>query len=95
LPLWCKKNSKNKIQNRIKKSKINIKNQKPKQTYSKQSETNINQFPVLFLDAHYDGEANFNDKWAFDFGGWSKPAIKQYDDHGAGCGCDADVSWYP
>eukprot|EP01120_Amphizonella_sp_Union-15-10_P009730 TRINITY_DN3752_c0_g1_i3.p1 TRINITY_DN3752_c0_g1~~TRINITY_DN3752_c0_g1_i3.p1 ORF type:complete len:210 (-),score=27.08 TRINITY_DN3752_c0_g1_i3:18-647(-) len=44
--------------------------------------------------AHYDGNPSFSDSWAYQFGGWTKPAIKQYDDHGP-CGVDVDVDYYP
>jgi hypothetical protein len=27
--------------------------------------------------AHYDGNANFSDSWAYQFGGWAQPAMKQ------------------
>jgi len=43
--------------------------------------------------AHYDGQPNFGDAWAYQFGGWTKPAMKQYDDSGP-C-TTVDVNWYP
>jgi len=44
--------------------------------------------------AHYDGEPNFND-WS-DFGGWTKPHWKQYNDQSdVGCYAGVDVNWYP
>ncbi len=45
--------------------------------------------------AHYDSTPAFSDAWAYQFGGWSKPAIKQYYDHGpSDCGVDVDVNFY-
>ncbi|KAL9644452.1 hypothetical protein ABK040_016579 [Willaertia magna] len=45
--------------------------------------------------AHYDNVPNFSDSWAYKFGGWSSPAIKQYYDHGPSqCGVDVDVNYY-
>ena len=45
--------------------------------------------------AHYDDTPSFSDSWAYTFGGWTKPAIKQYYDHGpASCGVDVDVNFY-
>ncbi|KAJ5071007.1 gh family 25 lysozyme 3-related [Anaeramoeba ignava] len=45
--------------------------------------------------AHYDGEPNFNDQWAYSFGGWSSPAMKQYYDSSSVCYSNVDVDWYP
>lgn len=45
--------------------------------------------------AHYDNDPSFSDRWAFTFGGWSQPSIKQYNDHGSGCSINADIDWYP
>jgi GH25 family lysozyme M1 (1,4-beta-N-acetylmuramidase) len=43
--------------------------------------------------AHYDDQPNFDDTWAFSFGGWTQPSIKQYFDSGP---CSSvDVNWYP
>jgi len=53
--------------------------------------TGLHGYPLWY--AHYDGEANWNDAWAYHFGGWTVPAIKQFNDHGP-C-CDVDVNWYP
>jgi hypothetical protein len=48
------------------------------------------QFPLWY--AHYDGVPNFNDG-LYRFGGWTHPAMKQYNDRGP---CfDVDVNWYP
>lgn len=47
--------------------------------------------------AHYDGVPSFDDGPQFyDFGGWSQPAIKQFDDKaGNSCGVSVDRNWYP
>ena len=42
--------------------------------------------------AHYDGVQNFND--FKDFGGWTKPNIKQYQGDVTLCGAGVDYSWY-
>jgi len=41
--------------------------------------------------AHYDGEANFNDG-AYNFGGWTSPTMKQYNDQGP-CALSVDVNY--
>jgi GH25 family lysozyme M1 (1,4-beta-N-acetylmuramidase) len=43
--------------------------------------------------AHYDGSRSFGDYSSF--GGWSKPAMKQYWDSVGICGINADANWYP
>jgi hypothetical protein len=43
--------------------------------------------------AHYDNSRSFSDFSGF--GGWSKPAIKQYWDSVGFCGIGADANWYP
>lgn len=43
--------------------------------------------------AHYDGKQTFSDFTAF--GGWSKPAMKQYWDSVGYCGINSDADWYP
>jgi len=45
--------------------------------------------------AHYDGDPSFDDSWAYQFGGWSSPAIKQYDGTSVLCGVSVDSDWYP
>ncbi|ELR23388.1 Lysozyme, putative [Acanthamoeba castellanii str. Neff] len=55
-------------------------------------------FPGLPLwYAHYDNMPSFNDAWAYSFGGWTRPAIKQYYDRDSGaCGVtNIDLDWYP
>jgi len=47
-------------------------------------------FPLWY--AHYDGTPNFNDFRAF--GGWSKPAVKQYAGDISRCGVGLDEDWY-
>jgi len=53
--------------------------------------TSLSNLPLWY--AHYDGQANFNDAWAYQFGGWTSPSMKQYADSGP-C-TSVDVSWYP
>ena len=48
-------------------------------------------YPLWY--AHYDGVPGFKDPSFWAFGGWTKPTIKQFDDHGP-C-MDIDRSWYP
>ncbi|KJE96725.1 lysozyme [Capsaspora owczarzaki ATCC 30864] len=43
--------------------------------------------------AHYDNEPSFDDFSSF--GGWSKPAIKQYDGDATACSVGVDKNWYP
>ena len=47
--------------------------------------------------AHYDNLQTFNDYYKLPFGGWTNPAIKQYDDggHQKICGLTIDQDWYP
>lgn len=49
-----------------------------------------NNLPLWY--AHYDGSRTFSDFKPF--GGWTKPAIKQYADHVGICGLNADANWY-
>ena len=54
--------------------------------------TGLQKYPLWY--AHYDGKETFSD--FVPFGGWTKPAIKQYNDHGdSSCNIDVDVNWYP
>lgn len=56
------------------------------------SATGLQQYPLWY--ANYDGEQNYNDFTPF--GGWTSPAIKQYNDHGdSSCSVSVDVDWYP
>jgi hypothetical protein len=48
-------------------------------------------FPLWY--AHYDNSASFADFRPF--GGWSKPAIKQYYGDASICGVGIDKNWYP
>ena len=43
--------------------------------------------------AHYDGNPSFSDFAAF--GGWTHPAIKQYQGTTSLCSAGVDLSWYP
>eukprot|EP01132_Coremiostelium_polycephalum_P007377 gene7377-9061_t len=49
------------------------------------------QFPLWY--AHYDNQPNFND--FREFGGWTKPALKQYLGDVTVCGIGLDKNWYP
>ena len=42
--------------------------------------------------AHYDGRQTFSD--FSPFGGWSRPAMKQYGDAVGYCGINSDADWY-
>lgn len=42
--------------------------------------------------AHYDGKPSFSDFRPF--GGWSKPAIKQYAGDKTECGAGVDLNYY-
>ena len=44
--------------------------------------------------SHYDGVANFNDWSSIKFGGYSKPAIKQYQGTTGFCGTSVDLNFY-
>lgn len=43
--------------------------------------------------AHYDNKQTFDDY--VQFGGWTTPSIKQYNDRPALCGADIDYDFYP
>lgn len=43
--------------------------------------------------AHYDNNPSFSDFTSI--GGWSKPAIKQYQGDTTLCGAGVDLNWYP
>ncbi len=53
--------------------------------------TSFSSYPLWY--AHYDDSPSFSDSWAYSFGGWSSPAMKQYNDQGP-C-VNVDVDWYP
>ncbi|KAJ3447335.1 lysozyme protein [Anaeramoeba flamelloides] len=44
--------------------------------------------------AHYDNNPSFSDSWAYQYGGWTKPSIKQYNDHSTNCYTNVDVDYY-
>ena len=50
-----------------------------------------NGLPLWYAD--YDGRATFDGFSGF--GGWGKPAMKQYWDSVGYCGIGADADWYP
>ena len=56
---------------------------------------NFTHIPLWY--AHYDNVQSFSDFNANPFGGWTKPAIKQFDDgmHQKICGITVDQDWYP
>jgi hypothetical protein len=43
--------------------------------------------------AHYDNSPSFGDFRSF--GGWTRPAIKQYVGDASLCGIGVDKNWYP
>ena len=47
---------------------------------------------ILCRYAHYDDDPSFGDFYSF--GGWSQPAIKQYQGDASVCGVDIDKDWY-
>ncbi len=64
--------------------------------------TKMKDYPLWY--AHYDNNPSFSDSWAYQFGGnkgkgiynyvgWTKPAMKQFNDNGP-C-VNVDVNWYP
>mmetsp|Transcript_6561 Transcript_6561/g.19919 ORF Transcript_6561/g.19919 Transcript_6561/m.19919 type:complete len:226 (+) Transcript_6561:78-755(+) len=55
------------------------------------SYTGGSRYPLWY--AHYDNNPSFSDFQAF--GGWSSPAIKQYQGNVNLCGCGTDLNWYP
>lgn len=54
--------------------------------------TGFKSLPLWY--AHYDGVAAFSDVWAYSFGGWTSPVMKQFSDAGTSC-ISADLNWYP
>eukprot|EP01085_Mycamoeba_gemmipara_P003983 Mycagemm_TRINITY_DN10275_c0_g1::TRINITY_DN10275_c0_g1_i3::g.3983::m.3983 type:complete len:253 gc:universal TRINITY_DN10275_c0_g1_i3:36-794(+) len=44
--------------------------------------------------AHYDDNPSFSDSWAYSYGGWTSPAIKQFTDQSTSC-FTTDQNWYP
>jgi len=48
-------------------------------------------YPLWY--AHYDNSQSFSDFSAF--GGWGRPAIKQYAGDASRCGVGVDLNWYP
>jgi len=53
--------------------------------------TAFSAYPLWYAD--WNDQCNFDDSWAYQFGGWSSPAIKQYCDQGP-C-MSVDLDWYP
>jgi len=53
----------------------------------------VSSYPLWY--AHYDDEENFSDSWAYQFGGWTKPAMKQFTGGATVCGNNIDQDWYP
>jgi hypothetical protein len=57
--------------------------------------SNLTKPPSLFItehSAHYDNNPSFSDFRSF--GGWSRPAIKQYHGTAYECGAGIDKNWY-
>ena len=46
----------------------------------------------LYRYPHYDDSPSFSD--FVPFGGWTRPAIKQYEGDATVCGVDVDKDWY-
>lgn len=44
--------------------------------------------------AHYDYDPSFSDYSIYQFGGWTKPAIKQYVGDTTACGAGVDLNFY-
>jgi len=57
------------------------------------SSTAFDSLPLWY--AHYDGDPSFDDSWAYEFGGWTSPAIKQYAGTSTLCSTSVDSNWYP
>eukprot|EP01013_Petalomonas_cantuscygni_P015230 TRINITY_DN3129_c0_g1_i1.p1 TRINITY_DN3129_c0_g1~~TRINITY_DN3129_c0_g1_i1.p1 ORF type:complete len:234 (-),score=18.79 TRINITY_DN3129_c0_g1_i1:353-1054(-) len=58
------------------------------------SDASFSGYPLWY--AHYDADPSFSDSWAYHFGGWTKPAMKQFADHADNsCGVSVDRNWYP
>ncbi len=55
------------------------------------SYSDLASLPIWY--AHYDNNPSFSDFQSF--GGWSRPAIKQYAGDVNVCGADVDANWYP
>jgi len=54
--------------------------------------TSVSSVPVWY--AHYDGVASFSDWSSVSFGGWSKPAMKQYEGDAYLCSTSVDENYY-
>jgi len=52
--------------------------------------TGLSHLPLWY--PHWDGQESFGDFVAF--GGWTKPAIKQYKGNSQLCGQGVDLNWY-
>jgi GH25 family lysozyme M1 (1,4-beta-N-acetylmuramidase) len=55
------------------------------------NDDSFSNFPLWY--AHYDDEPSFDDTSYYEFGGWTKPAMKQY--YNSGPCFNVDVDWYP
>lgn len=55
--------------------------------------TNYKGEPLWY--AHYDDVKSFNDYPALEFGGWSKPTVKQFKGTSTLCNAGVDYSYYP
>jgi hypothetical protein len=54
--------------------------------------TGLSSHPLWY--AHFDNETGFNNPYYWTFGGWTTPAMKQYNDASTRCG-NIDEDWYP
>jgi len=54
--------------------------------------TSVNNHPLWY--AHYDNWESFGDG-AYHFGGWTSPAMKQFNGNVGACGSTIDQDWYP
>lgn len=53
--------------------------------------TGMSSLPLWY--AHYDNDPSFGD--FSEFGGWARPAMKQYDGNVMACGAGVDLNYYP
>jgi len=54
--------------------------------------TQLKSYPLWY--AHYDNNPSFSDYSAYKFGGWTSPAMKQYNGDTTWCSTSVDLDWY-
>eukprot|EP01084_Bolivina_argentea_P027494 51105_1 len=54
--------------------------------------TAVKNYPLWY--AHYDGNPSFSDWSSMQFGGWSSPAMKQFQGTTTKCSTGVDLNWY-